>query len=139
MIPIYTNKFVLPWAAGTTYGPLILIKPEYKDDKGILVHEQEHVKQWAMWLMPGSVISKALAIVEEPLWWIPLILSSALHGLLYKLCKPYRLSCELAAYAMQIRAGTITPEGAAYYLSNRYDFTMIYNEALGLIHQELRK
>lgn len=31
---------------GMAYGPVIFIRPKYRDDKGLHAHEQEHVKQW---------------------------------------------------------------------------------------------
>ena len=35
---------------GITYGPIGFIRPECKDDKGLLVHEQTHVKQFWQFL-----------------------------------------------------------------------------------------
>ncbi len=33
-------------ALGVAYGPLIFLHPAYKQYEGLLLHEQQHVKQW---------------------------------------------------------------------------------------------
>lgn len=38
----YTNRFVGTGNAGNSYGPLVFIRPEYKDDNGLLEHEFQH-------------------------------------------------------------------------------------------------
>ena len=43
---IFTEKFIPSWAAGCANGPLVFIRPKYKDDKGLIAHEVTHVKQW---------------------------------------------------------------------------------------------
>ena len=39
---IYTNRFVGNGFAGRSFGPLVFIRPEYKDDRGLLEHEFQH-------------------------------------------------------------------------------------------------
>lgn len=73
----YTNLFVLKNSAGTTRGPFIFIRPEYKDDIGLLEHEKIHVKQW---------------------WKNPLF-----HGIMYLFSEKYRLNCEVEAYKEQLK------------------------------------
>ena len=73
----YTDRRLKDWQAGATFGPVILIRPKYREDVGLLEHEKMHVKQW--WFTLG------------------------LHALLYWLSKRYRLWAEAKAYAEQMR------------------------------------
>jgi len=41
----YTDN-VKEGSAGQANGPVIRIRPAYKDDKGLLFHEIEHVRHW---------------------------------------------------------------------------------------------
>jgi len=73
----YTNKFIPASSAACARGPVIFIRPEYRDDKGLEAHEQVHVRQW--WRTLG------------------------LHSLLYLVSKRYRLNAEVEAYREQLR------------------------------------
>ena len=64
-------------SAGCANAFVIRIRPEYKNDEGILRHEAEHVRQW--WCTLG------------------------LHSLLYLLVKSYRLYAEVRAYREQLK------------------------------------
>lgn len=61
---------------GRAIGPLIFIRKDLKDDRGVYLHELEHVKQWFMTL--------------------------SLHPLLY-LLRPYRQWSEMRAKLQEIR------------------------------------
>lgn len=74
---IYTARFVQQGFAATTRGPLVFIRPEYRQDIGLLEHERVHVRQWLRTL--------------------------GLHSLLYAVSKTYRLSAEVEAYREQSR------------------------------------
>lgn len=43
---IYTNYFIPPQHHACTRGPIIFIRPEYRNDKGLLTHEKVHRRQW---------------------------------------------------------------------------------------------
>lgn len=73
----YTACFVQPGFAATTRGPLVFIRPEYRQDIGLLEHERVHVRQWLRTL--------------------------GLHSLLYAVSKAYRLGSEVEAYREQAR------------------------------------
>lgn len=60
---------------GMTYGPVVKIRNKYKDDRGLLEHELNHVKQWYRTL--GT------------------------HGIWYRLSEKYRLKCEIESYKIQ--------------------------------------
>lgn len=71
----HTNFSVPDGAAGCTRGPIVFIRPEYKDDAGLLAHEQRHVWQWFRTL--------------------------GLHSFLYLLFDQYKLACEVECYRLQ--------------------------------------
>ena len=76
-LTIYSARFVQPGFAATTRGPVIFVRPEYRNDRGLLEHERVHVRQWLRTL--------------------------GMHSLLYALSKDYRLGAEVEAYREQAR------------------------------------
>lgn len=75
MMTFYTNRFVHRQHQAATRGPVILIRPEFKGDRGLLEHEKVHRKQWLRTL--------------------------GLHGLLYWFVPEYRLAAEIEAFREQ--------------------------------------
>ena len=100
----YTTRFIKKPHAGTTYGPFIFIKPEYKDDRGLLEHEKEHVKQW--------------------------LFSIGLHSILYLFSKRYRLWSEVQCYRAQLKHSPGREELFASFIADRYDLDITKEEAL---------
>jgi hypothetical protein len=101
----YTDKFVLKGHAGTTRGPFIFIRPEYKDDKGLLEHELVHRKQWLRTL--------------------------GLHAFFYLLSKKYRFKSEVEAYKEQLKHyKTDKRRLFATLLVEKYDLDITFDEAL---------
>lgn len=96
-IVFYTNNFVVDGFAATTRGPFIFIRPEYKDDKGLLEHEQTHVRQF----------------LSDYIW---------LFVYRYKFSRYYRKEYEAEAYANQAKCYTDdrVPRFAKF-LSEKYD------------------
>ena len=73
----YTDRFIKDDSAGEAIGPFIFIRPSYRDDLGLLVHEQTHVKQcWRHF---------------------------PIFGLLYRLFRHRRMEFEAEAYAAQAK------------------------------------
>ena len=86
---IYTDK-MMGKARGNAALFLIRIRPEYKDDKGLFMHELTHVKQaWR-----GFLIFHALRIAFS---------------------KKYRYKCEIEAYTVQVKC--YDKENRDYYIS----------------------
>ena len=73
----YPDSGIKEGSAGTTSGIFIKIRPNYKDDKGLLEHELVHVKQWYR--------------------------TFTLHSILYKYSSKYRLNSEIEAYKVQLK------------------------------------
>jgi hypothetical protein len=103
----YTTRFIKKPHAGTTYGPFIFIKPEYKDDIGLLAHEREHVAQW--------------------------FCTFGLHSLFYRLSERYRLWSEVRAYRVQLKHSPGREELFASFIAERYKLKITQQEALELL------
>ena len=74
---IYSDSLVPKGFAGIALGPVIVIRPAYRDDQGLLAHEQVHVEQW-----------KRARFTHFWRYWRDL---------------DYRLRCEVEAYRVQIK------------------------------------
>lgn len=67
---IYTNYGVR--MGGITYGPLVLIKPKYKEDRGLLEHELTHTKQfWNPLKWFKGKLAWEVEAYREQLKWYP--------------------------------------------------------------------
>ncbi len=102
----YTTNFVGDRFAGSTRGPLIFIRPEYKDDVGLLEHEKTHRWQW--------------------------IRTIGLHSFLYLLLPSYRLSSEVEAYKVQLQYCSdveLNTRRFARFISTKYNLDVSEEEA----------
>ena len=101
----YTNRFIPERFAAFTIGPVILIRPSYADDRGLLEHERVHVAQF--WRTLG------------------------LCGIGYLLSRRYRFRCEVEAYREQLRwYPTDRAPLFARFLAEKYDLRLSYSGAL---------
>jgi hypothetical protein len=102
---IYTDKLPKDWQGGVTQGPVIRLRPKYKDDPGILAHELVHVRQWYLTL--------------------------TLHSLLHLLVPRYKLWSEVQAYREQAKhyAEDRRPQFAEF-LASRYGLDITASQAL---------
>lgn len=104
----YTDRFVPSNAAGCARGPIIFIRPQYRDDKGLLAHEERHALQW----------------------WRTL----TLHSWLYLLSKSYRLKAEVECYRIQ---ASFYPDDRrplfAKFIARSYGLQITEQEALKLL------
>lgn len=106
----YINFGVPSGSAGCARGPLIFIRPEYKDDAGLLAHERIHVWQWLRTL--------------------------GLHSFLYMLSDRYKLAAEVEAYREQAKhySDDRAPTFAAY-IATDYGLSISAADALALIRE----
>jgi hypothetical protein len=130
MIPhilIYTDSLD-EGIGGQANGPVVRIRPKYRDDKGLHAHELEHVKQW--WIatiLSAALIAAGLYHFQEPLWGA--IGSIGVHGLLYKLVPAYRLWCEVQAHKVQAE---YSPQSIAFFaqrIATMYGLNITAEEA----------
>jgi len=95
------------WKAGYSRAWFIGIRPAYKDDKGLLFHEIEHVRHW----------------------WYSLGFSS----ILYLLSKRFRLWAEVNCYLVQLKYAAdrgLARRSFAIRLATNYDLDITVSEAL---------
>ena len=86
-VTFYTDR--LPdGVGGDAHGPVVRIRPIYRNDVGIHQHEQTHVNQW--WIV-GLVSAALLALISPVL--SPLGIGT--HPLLYATVRRYRLWAEV--------------------------------------------
>lgn len=103
----YTNRFVPGRAAGCARGPFIFIRPEYKNDIGLLEHEKIHVKQWYR--------------------------NIGLHSWLYLISEKYRLKTEVEAYKKQLEYSPREADLYALFISTNYNINIDKDEAKKLL------
>ena len=107
-IVFYTNLLIPERFAACAYGPFILIRPNFRADRGLLEHERVHVRQW--WRTLG------------------------LHGIPYLLSRSYRLRCEIEAYREQLRwTSADSAPVFARFVAEKYDLRVSADEALALL------
>ena len=112
----YTNHFIPPQSAGCVHIfliPFIFIRPNYKDDAGLLAHEKLHVIQAWRNIIPS------------------------IHALRYLFSPSYRLACEVECYKKQ--ATYYTDDRLplfATFISKDYNLNITVQEALTLLQKE---
>ena len=107
---ISTNRFIPPRFSAYTIGFIILVRPDYKDDIGLIEHEKIHVKQF--WRTLG------------------------LNGLFYFFSKKKRLEYEVEAYRKQLEYAeerSTSKKLFAYYLVANYKLDITKEEAARLL------
>jgi uncharacterized membrane protein len=135
-VTIYTDRFLPDWVGARAIGPFVLIRPKYKDDKGIHAHEYTHVKQWFRWTALWAIlVTLALLVLPEAAHIIvPFYgLSVGIFHLMYALVKSFRLESEVEAYAAQVNAGADLDKMAAALANPNYKFNIGFEEAKNLL------
>lgn len=133
MLTIYTNKFIPDKFAACARGPFIFIRLQYKDDEGLLRHEQLHVQQWfTLGLL--AIPLYFLLQVFAPLYVAACLFSFSLHGALYTWVAAYRQWAEVQCYKKQALyyADDRRPLFAKF-LSEKYNLSITQPEALALL------
>lgn len=108
MLTFYTNRLIPQGSAGCARGPVIFIRPKYKDDKGLLEHEKVHRRQWLRTL--------------------------SLHSFLYLFVPEYRLASEVEAYKEQAKHYTDDRlPRFARFIATKYDLNVTEEAVLLLL------
>ena len=129
---IYTDRFMPDWVGARAIGPFVLIRPKYKDDKGIHAHEYTHVKQWYKWTALWVIlVTLALLALPEYISVIaPLYgLSLGIFPVMYSLITSFRLESEAEAYAAQVKAGADLNKMARHLANPNYKLGISEEEA----------
>jgi len=112
VIVIY--KTLSKWA-GKSFGPIVIIDPKYKDDRGLLEHELHHSKQAYVTLF--------------------------LFALFYKFSARVRYLSEIAAYRVQVEFYSITKRSKkealfASFIATKYDLNVSVEATLKDLHNK---
>lgn len=110
-VPVFwTDRFLKDWQGGVSCGFFCILRPKYKEDKGLLEHELTHCKQFYRTL--------------------------SIHVWLYKFSAKYRLSAEVEAYKKQLEYHTdkeLNIDWMAKAISERYDLDVSINDVKALL------
>lgn len=106
-ITIYTDNLPAN-VGGRANGPVVRIKPQYRNDAGIRAHELVHVKQWYVGVLIGVALAALLYFVPvlvawRQFWPIALGVGASLHSLAYLASDSYKLWAEVHAYREQAK------------------------------------
>lgn len=103
----YTDRFIPDRFAAFHFGPFVFIRPKYKDDIGLKMHELTHVNQF----------------YRNPLM-----------GLFYRFSEKYRLKCEVEAYKVQLQYYSLDQSALfADYIATKYDLDITQEQAKKLL------
>lgn len=116
-VPVKFTDNMADNTAGYARGPLIRLRPRYVDDRGLLEHELEHVRQYWRWVLGGLFSAGVLCAAafysgEDFLYSLvmfPIVVGFLGHALSYSRSKAYRFWSEVTCYRIQ----------AAYYEDDR--------------------
>ena len=135
---IITDDLNHTWALASSKGPLIFIRPAYKDNESVYLHELEHVKQWyvmTLVLLLGVLALYCFVPAAAP-WWPGLtLLALLMHNGLYNFADGYRLWSEVRAYRVQAMGDDAMLRVFAQSIAGHYNLHITSLEAL----MELRK
>lgn len=136
---IYTDK--LPDnVGGRTTMFTVRIKPKYKDDMGILKHEEIHIGQyWTITL--ALLLLSGIGGCFRPLVWLTAIFCPMVEPILCQLSAPYRQWKEVKAYREQLKWPPATDSTEYYsvlysvFLSQNYNLKITIKEARELLKE----
>jgi hypothetical protein len=97
----------------------IRLNPKYKDDKGLMLHEYTHVKQFYAGFCFGLVVALIVYLTSNRLdyTFYSLCVAPFYKGMAYTFLAPCRLFFEVDAFAKQI---SIEPQEQHEYLIKTY-------------------
>lgn len=132
---IKTNRFIPKRFDAYTIGPFVLIRPTHTNDRALIAHEKEHVKQWLRLALPLGVTLGAGSYYAVTNGYAPIeayaasIVSVFTHGLLYKVSKKYRYKCELEGHKTQYKLAPLALEALAKNFAEDYGFGITIEQA----------
>lgn len=135
-IVVYSDE--LPEGVGAMALAFVaVIRPKYRDDRGLHEHQLEHVVQWYAVLAAMLVLALMATLQNQAGVAAGLCLASiGMHGLLYRRWRKFRLLSESQAFLRQMRfpdrhGGRLSAAAAATRLcSARYDLGLSWDEAI---------
>lgn len=132
---IYTDRGLKDFGDGTyqaarAIGQVILVRPTHRGDAGLVAHEVEHVKQWAI---VSLLACSAIGLIDMSLW--PAGIGA--FSVLYALVPEFRLWAEVEAYKVQSShyADDRLPKFAKF-IAERYSLRVREDAALSLLRED---
>lgn len=109
----------------------IRINPKYKNNAGLIAHEEMHIKQWYWCMFPMLILCViAWFCGYQHIGFYGAIAAVFLKGLLYTFVPMVRLAFEVQAYRKQlIIVGPQYLESFAKAITNDYDLNITLDEA----------
>ena len=141
VITFYTDRLIPERFGAVNVGPISLIRPKYRDDKGLHEHEAVHFRQWATLAAIGPLtafiaFSSKVEMVQPYLLAI-LLAPSLFHGVLYKLISKYRQACEVSAYKEQLEYyDDDRTELFAGYIASKYGLDVTHTQAVKFLKEQ---
>ena len=108
----YTDRFIPKGSAGCMrvfFIPLIFIRPQYKDDMGLLAHEKKHAEQAWRHILPP------------------------IYAIRYLLSESYRLESEVECYKVQLGFNPYNLLKFAEFIANDYNIDISVADAANLL------
>ena len=123
-------------SGGCARGPFVFVREKYKDDKGLIAHEYEHVHQWLVLSalgIPVAVLLYALGLLQY-ISYTPMFM--LLHPLLYKFIPKYRLWAEVQCYKLQASYDKVdTLPFFAKVIATKYNLEISADKVLELLRK----
>lgn len=109
----------------------VRINPDYEDHKGLLAHEEEHIKQWYTAMIPLLIIAVITWFTyRQDLGLAIGVLAITAKDLAYTFIKRVRFELEARAYRKQLEVqGPQNLEVFAKALAEGYDLNITVEEA----------
>lgn len=137
MIPHFTFYTQLdPEVSASTNGPFIRIRPDFKDDAGVLAHERVHVQQWYFWFCLSIYAALYMHFMDIDGWPMVIMLGAMLHNLL-TFIPAYCLWKEVQAYREQAKHyPTDRRMEFAGYIATQYGLNISTEDAYQLLTKD---
>lgn len=109
----------------------VRINPDYEDHKGLIAHEEEHIKQWYTFLIPLLIAAAVCWFTYSEQIAVGIAtFAFVAKDLAYTFIKPIRFELEARAYRKQLEVqGPQNLEVFAKALAEGYDLNVSVEEA----------
>jgi len=113
----------------------VRINPEYKNNVGLIAHEEDHIKQWYMFFIPLIVLAAcSWFMYREDVALVIGVLAFTLKDLLYTFVDKFRLYAEVEAHKAQMDAvDSINYEYYAELIANNYNLDVSKEKVIRML------
>lgn len=120
-------------------GPFILLHPDVKQYRAVLIHEQQHVRQWwyTTLLSLPVIATLEFSLVADPSWLRVVVLAALMFHLLSK-CRAFRRWAEINACRRELAFFGYS-NAIAVRLANRLRYAYDLDDNWDLLYTDLVK